>query len=62
MSNKVCTCGKGYASIWDNKCSNCRTSKEQIAHQYALDQVREVNPETMEDAIKFYKELKRVYK
>lgn len=60
--SKQCKCGKGYVSLWDNKCGNCRTSKEQKAHQNVLDQAREVNPETMEDAIKFYKELKRVYK
>lgn len=62
MSNKVCNCGKGYASIWDDKCGNCRTSKEQKAHQYALDYVFQVNPGNREDAVKFYNEVKRTHK
>lgn len=60
MSNKVCTCGKGYASIWDNKCGNCRTSKEQVAHQKTLDDVLQEIPGTTEDAIKFYREIRGI--
>lgn len=60
MSNKVCTCGRGYASIWDNKCGNCRTSKEQKAHQNALDDVFQANPGTTEDAVKFYREIRGI--
>lgn len=34
--SKQCNCGKGYVSQWDNKCSHCRTKKEQKAHETAL--------------------------
>lgn len=29
--SQQCKCGKGYRSLVDNKCSNCRTKKEQAA-------------------------------
>lgn len=29
----VCGCGKGYVSLWDNKCGHCRTKKETNALQ-----------------------------
>lgn len=60
MANNVCNCGKGYASIWDNKCGNCRTSKEQVAHQKTLYDVLQENPGTTEDAIKFYREIRGI--
>lgn len=25
---EVCGCGRGYVSLWDGKCGNCRTKKE----------------------------------
>lgn len=34
--SKQCKCGKGYVSVWDNKCGKCRTKKEQNDHQFAL--------------------------
>lgn len=56
--DKQCKCGKGHVSQWDGKCGHCRTKKEQRDHAYALDYVYEVKPETREDAIKFYKEVR----
>lgn len=40
------------------KCGHCRTKKEQKDHEQVLDCVYEVNPETQEDAVKFYKEVR----
>lgn len=62
MSNKLCTCGKGYVSIWDGKCLNCRTEEEQKVHEFALDTIFAENPESKEDAIKFYKEIRGITK
>lgn len=62
MSNKVCTCGKGYVSIWDGKCLRCRTEEEQRLHEFAVDTVLSENPESREDAIKFYKEIRGLKK
>lgn len=28
IDNKVCRCGKGYTSEYDNKCGHCRTKSE----------------------------------
>jgi len=36
MTNKVCKCGKGYVSHWDNKCGKCRTKQEQRDHQKTM--------------------------
>lgn len=58
--DKQCKCGKGHVSQWDGKCGHCRTKKEQKDHEQALDCVYEVKPETQEDAIKFYKEVRRL--
>lgn len=59
MSSK-CKCGKGYVSLWDNKCGKCRTKKEQRDHEYALDCVSEAKPASQEGAIKLYKEVRKL--
>ena len=56
--DKQCKCGKGHVSQWDGKCGHCRTKKEQKEHEKALDYVYDVNPESQEDAVKFYKEVR----
>lgn len=62
MANKLCACGKGYVSIWDGKCLNCRTKEEQRLHEFAVDTVLSENPESKEDAIKYYKEIRGLKK
>lgn len=56
--DKQCKCGKGYVSLWDNKCGKCRTKKEQRDHEYALDCVSECQCESQADALNFYKEVR----
>jgi hypothetical protein len=48
--------------MWDGKCLNCRTEEEQKAHEFALDTIFAENPESKEDAIKFYKEIRGIAK
>ena len=31
-----CKCGKGHVSLWDGRCANCRSKKQQKQHDYAL--------------------------
>lgn len=62
MANKVCTCGKGYASIWDNKCGNCRTKKEQHDHVAALRDLEVVTDNTGKSPDAAYDYLRKLYK
>ncbi len=36
MASRQCKCGKGYVSLWDNKCANCRTKQEQLEHNRTM--------------------------
>lgn len=36
MAGRQCNCGKGYVSLWDNKCANCRTKQEQLEHNRTM--------------------------
>lgn len=57
--SKQCKCGKGYASLWDNKCGNCRTKKEQKDHQYALNHIDLTTGMAISEA---YKHVRKVIK
>lgn len=34
--SKQCKCRKGYVSLWDGKCANCRTKQEQLEHKRTM--------------------------
>ena len=34
--SQQCKCGKGYFSLWDGKCANCRTKQEQREHNKTM--------------------------
>lgn len=62
MANKQCKCGKGYSSLWDNKCGNCRTKKEQHDHQVALRDLEVVTEGTGKSPNEAYNYLRKLYK
>lgn len=62
MANKQCKCGKGYVSVWDNKCGNCRTKKEQHDHQVALRDLEVVTEGTGKSPSEAYNYLRKLYK
>ena len=55
---KQCKCGKGYVSVWDGKCGNCRTKKEQRDHQLALSSMAEGL--TPEEAREYYNIVRNI--
>lgn len=57
--SKQCKCGKGYVSVWDNKCGKCRTRKEQKEHQSVLSSMPEGL--TSKEAHRYYN-IVRFYK
>lgn len=65
MPNKVCTCGKGYVSRWDNQCGKCRTNRQNKQHSYILSHDYlwvgvDMNDE--QAVLAHYKELRRTLK
>ena len=60
--SKQCKCGKGYVSVWDNKCGKCRTKRETRHHQEALNLLSEIGCTTQEDARIMYKEIRESLK
>lgn len=37
MTAQTCKCGRGKMSAYDEKCGNCRTKRERVAHRRMLD-------------------------
>lgn len=37
MTNPTCKCGRGKSSAFDNKCGNCRSSREAKVHREWID-------------------------
>lgn len=62
MTNKQCGCGKGYKSLWDGKCGNCRTKKEQRDHQVALRDLEAVTENTEMSPGEAYDYLRKLFK
>lgn len=60
--SKRCKCGKGYVSLWDNKCGKCRTKKEQKYHQSALRNLEVVTGNTGMSPDAAYDYLRKLYK
>lgn len=59
MSNATkCKCGKGYVSVWDNKCGKCRTKREQRDHQSVLMSMPEGL--TSEEAREYYNIVRNI--
>lgn len=53
-----CKCGKGYVSLWDNKCGKCRTRRQQKDHEYTLFNMPEGL--TSEEAREYYRIVRNI--
>ena len=56
--SEECKCGKGYVSVWDNKCGKCRTKREQRDHQSVLMNMPEGL--TSEEAHEYYNIVRNI--
>lgn len=58
--SQVCKCSKGRKSQWDGVCALCRTKQDHQEHNIAMRCVNEAGIESLEDAIKFYRQIRNI--